>query len=48
MVNQLIVPKYATVEICEQPKRIEIGETIGVTVNQGATIDVQLSAKKIG
>jgi hypothetical protein len=48
LVNQLIVPKYATVEICEQPKRIEIGETIGVTVNQGATIDVQLSAKKIG
>ena len=48
LVNQLIVPKYATVEICEQPKRIEIGETIGVTVNQGSTIDVQLSAKKIG
>ena len=48
LVNQLIVPKYATVEICEQPKRIEIGETIGVTLNQGATIDVQLSAKKIG
>jgi len=48
LVQQLIVPKYATVEICEQPKRIEIGETIGVTVNQGSTIDVQLSAKKIG
>lgn len=48
LVQQLIVPKYATVEICEQPKRIEIGETIGVTLNQGATIDVQLSAKKIG
>jgi hypothetical protein len=48
LVQQLIVPKYATVEICEQLKRIEIGETIGVTVNQGATIDVQLSAKKIG
>jgi len=48
LVQQIIVPKYATVEICEQPKRIETGETIGITVNQGATIDVQLSAKKIG
>lgn len=47
LTRELIVPKYASVEFCEQPKRIEIGETLGITVNQGSTIDVQLSAKKL-
>lgn len=48
LTQQLIVPKYATVEICEQPKRLEIGETIGVSLDQSATIDVQVSGRRIG
>jgi hypothetical protein len=46
LTKDLIIPKYATVEICEQPKRIETGDTIGIILGQGATIDVQLSGRK--
>ena len=48
LVKELIVPKYSSVEICEQPKRIEIGESIDVILGQSSTFNVQLSAKKIG
>ena len=48
LVKELIIPKYATVEICEQPKRIETGQTIGIAPGQGGTIDVQLSGRRYG
>ena len=47
LVNNLIVPKYGSVEILETPKRIEVNDIIQVQVDQGSTIDVQVSGKQI-
>ena len=47
LVDNLIVPKYGTVEILDTQKRINTGATIKATLDQGGTIDVQVAAKKI-
>ena len=47
LVDNLLVPKYGTVEILDTQKRINTGATIQATLDQGGTIDVQVSAKKI-
>ena len=47
LVDNLLVPKYGTVEILDTQKRINTNATIVATLDQGGTIDVQVSAKKI-
>ena len=47
LVDNLIVPKYGSVELLAQPKRILTDDEIKVTVDQASTIDVQISGKKI-
>ena len=47
LVNNLIVPKYASVEILETPKRLNLNDVLNVQVNQTETIDVQISGQQI-
>ena len=47
LVDNLIVPKYATVELLDNVKRMDVNGTIKVQVDQGSTIDVQVSARQI-
>ena len=47
LVDNLLVPKYGTVEILDTNKRVETGATIQATLDQGGTVDVQVSGKKI-
>ena len=47
IVDNLIVPKYAAVELLDNAKRIDVNGTVKVQLDQGSTIDVQVSAKKI-
>ena len=47
LVDNLLVPKYGTVEILDTQKRINTGATIVATLDQGGTVDVQVAAKKI-
>lgn len=47
LVDNLIVPKYASVELLDNVKRINVNGTIKVQVDQGSTIDVQVSARQI-
>ena len=46
LVKNLVIPKYSAVEILERPKRMEIGSSLGVKVQQTGTIDVIVSGKK--
>jgi len=45
LVDNLVVPKYASVELLETPKRLNLSEVLKVQVDQLATIDVQISGK---
>jgi len=45
LVKNLVIPKYSAVEILERPKRMEIGSSLGVKVQQTGTIDVIVSGK---
>ena len=47
LVDNLIVPKYGSVELLAQPKRLLTNDEIKVTVDQASTIDVQISGKQI-
>jgi hypothetical protein len=47
LVDNLIVPKYATVELLDNVKRMDVNGTIKVQVDQGSTVDVQVSARQI-
>jgi len=47
LVDNLIVPKYGSVELLETPKRLNVNDTIKVQVDQAGTIDVQVSGQKI-
>jgi len=47
LVDNLIVPKYGSIEILDSLKRIEIDDVIQVELDEASSIDVQLSAKKI-
>ena len=46
LVKNLVIPKYSSVEILERPKRMEVGSTLGVKVQQTGTIDVVVSGKQ--
>ena len=46
-VENLIVPKYGSIEILDNQKRIASGAIVKVTLDEGGTMGVQLSAKKI-
>lgn len=45
LVEDLIVPKYASVELLETPKRLNVNDVLKVQVEQLSTIDVQISGK---
>lgn len=45
LVDNLVVPKYASVELLETPKRLNLNDVLKVQVDQLATIDVQISGK---
>lgn len=47
LARDLIIPRYATVDILDRPKRIETGATIGIKVGQTSTIDVIIAGKQI-
>ena len=47
LVDNLIVPKYGSIEILDNPKSIQTNDVVQVQLDEGASIDVQLSAKKI-
>jgi hypothetical protein len=47
LVDNLIVPKYGSIEILDSLKRIEIDDVIQVELDEASSIDVQLSARKI-
>jgi hypothetical protein len=47
IVDNLVVPKYASIEVLDNLKRIETNHVIKIQVDEAQTIDVQLSAKKI-
>ena len=47
LVDNLIVPKYGSIELLETPKRLNVNDTIKVQVDQAGTIDVQVSGQKI-
>ena len=46
-VDNLVIPKYGSVEICDKQKRIPAGATIKVQLDEASSMGVQLSAKKI-
>jgi hypothetical protein len=47
LVKDMIIPRYATVEICDMPKRVEANGVIKVGLGQTNTIDVSISGKTI-
>ena len=47
LVENLIIPKYASVEIMDKQKRIGVNDVIKVQVDQIETIAAQISGKKI-
>jgi hypothetical protein len=47
LARNLVIPRYATVEICDMPKRIETNGVIRVGLGQTNTIDVSISGKTI-
>jgi hypothetical protein len=47
LIDDLIVPKYASVEILDTPKSIPTDATLKVIVDQTETIDVQVSGIKL-
>jgi hypothetical protein len=47
LIDDLIVPKYGSVEILDNPKSIYANNSIEVTLDQTSTIDVQISGIKL-
>ena len=47
LIDNLIVPKYASIEFLETPKRLNTNDVIEVQVNETECIDIQISGKKI-
>jgi hypothetical protein len=45
LVEDLIVPKYANIELLEKPKRLNLNDVLKVQVEQLSTVDVQISGK---
>lgn len=54
LARNLMIPAFASVELCDTPKRIEAGsyilmdaETVGIDANEASTIDIQVSGRNI-
>ena len=47
LVDNLIIPKYGSVELLAQPKRLHTDDVIKITVDQAETIESQISGKQI-
>jgi hypothetical protein len=47
LVKNMVIPRYATVEICDRPKRIAINGVIKVELEESSSIDISISGKKI-
>jgi hypothetical protein len=47
LVDNLLVPKYASVELLDTPKRLNVNDVLSIQVDQTSTIDVQVSGKKV-
>ena len=54
LARNLVIPSFASVELCDMPKRIEAGsyvlmdaETVGIDANEASTIDIQIAGKEI-
>jgi len=47
LAKNLIIPRYATVDILDRPKRVETNGVIKVEVGQTSTIDVIIAGKQI-
>jgi len=47
LVDNLIVPKYGSIELLETPKRLNTNDIIEVQVDETECIDIQISGKKI-
>jgi hypothetical protein len=47
LVDDLIIPKYASVELLDAPKAIKLNDVISVIVDQTSTIDIQVSGIKV-
>jgi hypothetical protein len=45
LAQNLIVPKYSSVELLETPKRLNVNDVLRIKVEQLSTIDVQVSGK---
>jgi hypothetical protein len=47
LVDNLLVPKYGSVEILDTPKRLNTNDILSVQLDQWGTVDVQVSGKLI-
>jgi hypothetical protein len=47
LIDNLLIPKYASVEILDTPKRLNVNDLLSIQVDQTSTIDVQVSGKKV-
>lgn len=54
LARNLMIPAYASIELCDTPKRLEKGssllmdaETVGIDANLAQTIDIQVSGRNI-
>jgi hypothetical protein len=54
LARNLVIPSFASVELCDTPKRLEKGcyilmdaETVGIDTNEASTIDIQVSGRNI-
>ena len=47
LVDNLIIPKYASVELLDNPKALLSGDIVNIEVDQVQTIDVQISGKTV-
>lgn len=47
LIDDLIVPKYASVEILDAPKALKTNDVVSIIVDQLETIDVQISGVKV-
>ena len=47
LVDNLLVPKYGSVEILDTPKRLNTNDVLSVQLDQWGTVDVQVSGKLI-
>jgi hypothetical protein len=54
LARNLMIPSFASVELCDTPKRLEAGsqilmdaEVVGVDANEASTIDIQVSGRQI-